>query len=229
MPGLVALSLMTTSDDARPTFLQRAFDHAATAQAHEGDASRIRLLEAARDEFSRIGVARTTLDDIAKLANLSRVTIYRKFRTKDELVDAVIFREFQSYLDDFGAQMSRGHSAADRLVIGFVSSIRTFATNPLIGYLLANEPAILVDSITEGGNMLAAISQFVAHQLRVERNAGNIADSIDVELTAEILVRLSASFLTAPSQLIDTTDEKHLETIARTYLVPMLGPAPDRH
>lgn len=217
---------MTTSDDTRPAFLQRAIDHAKAAQEHKDDVSRTRLLDAARDEFSRIGVARTNLEDVAKLANLSRVTIYRKFRTKDELVDAVIFREFQRYLDDFGAQVTQGRGAADRLVLGFVSSIRTFATNPLIAYLLANEPAILVDSITEGGNMLAVISQFVAHQLQIERDAGNIAEHIDVPLTAEILVRLSASFLTAPSQIVDTSDEEQLAMIARTYLVPMLGPAP---
>ena len=56
----------------------------------EHDATRRRvLLDAARACFLQFGYTKTSLDDIAKRANISRPLIYRKFKNKEALFGAV--------------------------------------------------------------------------------------------------------------------------------------------
>jgi hypothetical protein len=112
-------------------------------------------------------------------------------------------------------------------VLGFVSSLRAIRGNPLIGGLIAAEPDLLLPSmINDGGQTLAAVRQFVAGQLRREKRAGNVAKDLNPDLVAELMVRVSASFLTIPSHIIDLDDDEQLAAVARQFLVPMLGPPP---
>ncbi|MDY7227221.1 TetR/AcrR family transcriptional regulator [Hyalangium rubrum] len=50
---------------------------------------RVAILEAARDCFLQFGYAKTSLDDIAKRANISRPLIYRKFKNKEDIFSAL--------------------------------------------------------------------------------------------------------------------------------------------
>ena len=96
-------------------------------------------------------------------------------------------------------------------MLGFVSSLRAFRRNPLIGGLMAADPDALVPStIGDGGRTLAAVRAFVAGQLRREQDAGNVAGDVDVDVVAELMVRVCSSFLVIPSHIIDLDDEEQL-------------------
>ena len=56
-----------------------------------------RLLDAAPDQFCRMGIRRSTMEDVARRAGVSRITAYRRFATKDALVEQVVRREFRRY------------------------------------------------------------------------------------------------------------------------------------
>ena len=220
---------MESAPSARPpgpkSLLERAYVDAVGRSDEDDDATRTRLLDAAYDQFCRFGIQRSSMEEVARRAGLSRITVYRKFDTKDALVDQVILREFRRYFTDFLAEITRAETAADRVVLGFVSSLRAIRTNPLIGGLLATEPNLLAGAIGGGdGRMLATVRQFVAGQLRSEQRAGTVSPRLDTDLVAELMVRLSASFLTVPSLLVDLDDEDQLAAIARQFLVPMLEP-----
>jgi TetR/AcrR family transcriptional repressor of uid operon len=45
-----------------------------------------------------------------------------------------------------------------------------------------------------------------------------------VELVAELMVRVSSSFLLTPSHVIDLDDDEQVRAVARRFLVPMLDP-----
>jgi len=68
------------------------------------------------------------------------------------------------------------------------------------------------------------VQRFVAGQLRREQQAGNISGEVDVELVAEVMTRLSSSFLVTPSHVVDLDDDEQLRAVARRFLVPMLEP-----
>jgi TetR/AcrR family transcriptional regulator, repressor for uid operon len=110
-----------------------------------------------------------------------------------------------------------------------VSSLRSIRGNPLIASLMASEPGSVISSmVNDGGGTLAAVSGFVAGQLRREQTAGNVPADLDVDLVAELMVRISASFLLTPSRLVDIDDDQQLADVARRFLVPLLR-LPDQH
>ncbi|XVQ16131.1 TetR/AcrR family transcriptional regulator [Spirillospora sp. CA-255316] len=206
------------------SLLERAYTDA-VERVDDVDETRLRVLDAAYEQFCRMGIQRSTMEDVAKRAGVSRITVYRRFATKDALVEHVVRREFRRYFDRFLIDIEQAETAADRVVMGFVSSLRAIRGNPLIGGLIATEPDLLVSSmISDGGRTLATVREFVAGQLRQEQRAGNVSSDLDTDFVAEMMVRVSASFLAIPSHLIDLDDDEQLAAVARRFLVPMLEP-----
>ncbi|MCP9951752.1 TetR/AcrR family transcriptional regulator [Actinomadura madurae] len=204
------------------SLLERAYVDA-VEQVADLDEARSRVLDAAYDQFSRLGIQRSTMEDVARRAGVSRITVYRRFATKDALVEQVIRREFRRYFDRFLIDIEQAETAADRVVLGFVSSMRAIRSNTLIGGLMATEPdTVLPTMINDEGRTLATVRRFVAGQLRREQRAGTVPDDLDVDFVAEMMVRVSASFLAIPSELVDLDDDEQVAEVARRFLVPML-------
>lgn len=216
------------------SLLERAFSDALADSAESsaersgepsGDADDVaaRLLDAAYEQFCRMGIRRTTMEDVARRAGVSRITAYRRFATKDTLVEQVIRREFRRYFDQYLVDIKQARTVADRVELGFVTSLQAIRRNPLIGGLIVAEPDLLIPSmISDGGRTMATVQRFLAGQLRREQHAGNLSDAVDVELVAEVMTRLSTSFLITPSHVVDLDDENQLRMIARRFLVPLL-------
>ncbi|MER7274875.1 helix-turn-helix domain-containing protein [Dactylosporangium sp. NPDC000244] len=205
-----------------PSLLERAFTDA-LGRADDSDEVARQLLDAAYDQFCRMGIRRSTMEDVARRAGVSRITAYRRFASKDALVEQVVRREFRRYFDRFLVDIKQAATVADRVVLGFVSSLQAIRGNPLIGGLMAGEPDTLIPSmIGDGGGTLATVQRFVAGQLRREQRAGHLSGDVDVEVVAELMTRLSCSFLVTPSHVIDLDDAEQLRALARRFLVPML-------
>lgn len=203
------------------SLLQKAL--AGAIDGPEPDGPNGAILDAALALFCRQGIQRTTMEDVARRAGLSRITVYRRVTSKEALVEQVVLREFRRYFDQFLLDIARAPTVADRVVAGFVSSLRAIRSNPLIGGLMREEPELLAPSVLgEGGNTLHVVARFVADRLRREQSAGNVARSADVDVVAELMVRISTSFLLTPSDHIDLDDDDQLADVARRFLVPML-------
>src|SRR5262245_60945338 len=158
------------------------------------DGTSSRILDAARELFCQISIPRTTMEDVARRAGVSRITVYRRFATKSVLVDHVVRREIRRYFDQFLVDIEQAETAADRVVLGFVSSLRAIRRNPLIGGLMAVDPNALVPTtIGDGGRTLATVRAFVAGPLRREQDAGNVSPAVNVDVVAEIMVRVCSS------------------------------------
>lgn len=187
------------------------------------DETRERILDAAYELFCTRGIRYSSMDEVAKRAKAARITVYRKFETKDALVDQVMLREFQRYFDRFSAEVQGCETVAERVEVAFISSLRAFGENPLLVNLLEGERDSVVGSlIGQDGQMIATVRRFVAGRLAAEQRAGELHPGLDVDLLAEMLVRICASYLTIPTDLVDLSDEAALRGIARQFLVPML-------
>lgn len=205
-----------------PSLLMQALTDS-VARIDEAEEFSTRILDAAAELFGRLGIQRVTMDEVARTAGVARVTIYRRFATKDVLVEQVVRREFRRYFDQFLRDIKTGDTVADRVVVGFVSSLRAFRGNSLIGRLLASEPDLLVPSLVgDEGRTLGTVSEFIAGQLRRERAAGNVDASLDVDLVAEMMVRISTSFLVTPTSRVDLDDDRQVASLARQFIVPMI-------
>ena len=191
------------------------------------DATSERILDAAREQLTLIGVRRTTMDDVARRASVSRITVYRRFPTKDDLVRAVFLREAQTLFDTVDEAVSHLPRAADQLVEGFVAILTAGRRHPLLSGLLEVEPESVLPYFTLGGGPILALARgYLAGQVRRGQHSGQLRD-IDPEAIAELAVRLTVSFILTPDSCFPLEDEDDLRTFARRYLVPAVvaGPA----
>ena len=56
-----------------------------------------RILDAAAELFIHFGYDKTTVSDIASEAGISKAAIYLHFKSKDDLLEALILRETEAY------------------------------------------------------------------------------------------------------------------------------------
>lgn len=184
-----------------------------------------RILVGASEQFRRFGVQRSTMEDVAKRSGVSRITVYRRFATKELLVERTVQHEFRNFFDQFVDALAGATSLEERVELGFATSLRVVRSNPLINALFVADNDMLLSSVVgDDGNTLATVARFLAGQLRLEQEAGNVDRTIDPDLVAEVMVRVCTSFLLIPSHLVDLDDEEQLRSVARTILVPMLRP-----
>src|SRR3954451_23692641 len=102
-----------------------------------------RVIDAALRCFARWGVAKTTLDDVAREAGCSRATVYRFFPGgKDALVGTVACAEVAAFVDAIRRRLdaARNGSLEDLLVAGMAEAGRQFSTHAALQFLLAHEP-----------------------------------------------------------------------------------------
>jgi TetR/AcrR family transcriptional regulator, transcriptional repressor of aconitase len=74
------------------------------------------ILEAALGCFLQFGYAKTSLDDIAQRANLSRTLIYRKFKNKDDIFSALLDFMFEERYPKVEQVLSGSSSKRDKLI-----------------------------------------------------------------------------------------------------------------
>jgi TetR/AcrR family transcriptional repressor of uid operon len=57
-----------------------------------------RILDAAVGEAAAVGLQRITVEDVVRRAGVSRMTVYRRYPRRDDLVEALVRRETQRFL-----------------------------------------------------------------------------------------------------------------------------------
>src|ERR1051326_4338711 len=65
-----------------------------------------RILDAALELVLRWGYRKTTLDDIAKQAGVTKGTLYQHWKTREALFEALLQREYHSFMVDFREQIA---------------------------------------------------------------------------------------------------------------------------
>lgn len=66
----------------------------------DAEATKIRILDAAEDEFARYGIAGGRVDRIAENASANKAMIYRYFESKDRLFDEVFAQRVAAFSDN---------------------------------------------------------------------------------------------------------------------------------
>ena len=61
------------------------------------------IIDAAEEVFSRVGFKNTRMEDVAKLADITKVTLYSYFQSKENLYMAVTFRALQALAASYDA------------------------------------------------------------------------------------------------------------------------------
>lgn len=149
------------------------------------DPRRRRLLDAALGMFLRFGFRKTSMDDVARAADLSRQGLYLHFSTKEELFRAALEHALQTALEEASAHLKDASaSLEDRLVGAFDAWVGRY-----IGIMGADFAELNEVSGALGGGLLSEYEgHFLEAVTRTVRSSGLPAAYRAAGLTARQLV-----------------------------------------
>ena len=200
------------------TLLTRALE---AGPAEEGDAVSEKILDAALIEGESKGIERITMDAVAARAKVGRMTVYRRFGSKEELTAALARREATRGLIAIAAAVDLEDDIPTQVADGFVAALGVAAAHPLLKRAARFEPEVLLASFNDPDDPLFAMLRgFVAAQITAA--AGDQLRA-DPEEAAEILVRIGLSYLLIPGGVVDVTDEASARRLAETLIAPILS------
>ncbi len=196
---------------------------AAEPPAAESDPTAAAIVAAALRQFELFGVARSTMDDIARRAKVARITLYRHFPGREALVEAVMLHEMRRFLADLDAAVQQ-HDVDDRVAEGFVFVLDAIRNHRLLQRVLESEPeTILAPLLVDGAPLAEAARAFLAARLIRDHDDGRPAEEMLV--VADVMFRLMLSFMLNPRAPLDLEDPEVARAFARRYIVPiMAGP-----
>jgi AcrR family transcriptional regulator len=119
-----------------------------------------RILDASLATMADHGIARLSLEDVARRAKLSRQTVYRYFPSKKDLLDATVLREERVFITNMVAAAERHRELEPALRAAIEAAMRTGQAHALLNRLLATEPNAIVALVTtDRGPVLSAARQ----------------------------------------------------------------------
>jgi AcrR family transcriptional regulator len=200
--------------------LSAATDARPAGTGTERDPLERRVLAAAARCVARWGVAKTTLDDVAREAGCSRATIYRAVPGgKDALVAALVAAEVDRFFATVGRRLDAAADLEDLLVGGLTEAARFVAGHDALQYLLLHEPEVVLPTVafSRMDRVFAQVATFAAPWLRPwlgDRSAE----------AAEWVTRLACSYLLSPAPDVDLREEEDARRLVRDFLLPGLLP-----
>lgn len=178
-----------------------------------------RMVDAALRCVERWGLAKTTLDDIAREAGVSRATVYRVFPGgKDRLVETVLQHEVGRLFHETEAEAQRAENLEDLVCVGITVAMRTLTGHAALRSLLEHEPEAVLPLFAF--HRLAPLLAEVAELGRP--HLGRFLPDDAVRPAAELLARVVLSYSFNPSPAVDPGDDDSIRRLVRTYLLPAL-------
>jgi AcrR family transcriptional regulator len=178
-----------------------------------------RLVVATLTCIGRWGLAKTTIDDVARQAQCSRATVYRVFPGgKDTLVAAVARAEVARVGRAILRSIDDSNCLGDALTAALVEAAREILGHPSVDFLIRNEPETIVPWLAFQGKeeVLAYATTLAAPAL------GRFLSPPQSRRAAEWAARVLFAFGVCPVPGADLTDDASARALVTTFLLPGL-------
>lgn len=170
--------------------------------------------------FSRWGVSRTRMEDIAKEAGIARPALYRYYAGKDELVLAVMVRHMHERATQLHARVKLKGPAGPLLVEALRTGIVGGRDEAIPDVVLSEE--VLHDTakvVAESPAVFDAMSLYWRPYLEYAEQRGELRPDVDLDQAVRWLTFIVFHFLTVP-ETVPPLDE--LPIYLRTFVVNAL-------
>ncbi|MGV0714223.1 TetR/AcrR family transcriptional regulator [Mycolicibacterium sp. XJ662] len=177
------------------------------------------IISAAFKCFRTRGLAKTTIVDIARAAEVSRSTFYEYFRDKETIVEACAEAASQRFYRNMAKAIDRhgGSTLEGRLVRAavFVTQARQVVEPEL--YFDHEEVNLMMTK--NAATLLKECADFLAPYVMAARLTGEVRTDLDVASATEWFARMLFSLFTTPSPTIDMHDDDAVAEFVRAYVV----------
>lgn len=180
-----------------------------------GDATSERILDAALQEAAAVGLARITVEDVVRRAGVSRMTVYRRYPRRDDLVDALVHRETQRFLAAVSDAIERVENPNNGVAEAFTAAIRFAREHPVVRRVGTAEPA----AIGDWAELMDMGAAFIANYIHGDADG---QPGREVRWVADVFARLFFTYISSPPSDPDVSDDEELRQFAHQVLTPMV-------
>lgn len=193
------------------------------AGASTDDKRTAAVLAAARAVVVDLGIRRLTIDEVVRRSGVSRMTVYRRFAGRDEVVVAVIRRELEEAAATVTASVADADGAQERFCGAFAAAVEVVGRNELLTRLLELEPETLLPYLTTTGQPFVAgsIAFLRPYVSAVRAEAGAPDPDPRLDAIAETIGRVGLSLRLTPALTIDLDGDAAARAYAREVLLPL--------
>lgn len=155
------------------------------------------FLDAAVACFTRHGIGRTSVPDIARELGISRTTVYRQVGTVERAARLLLAREMHRFVSRLPAFLdgTTGPELVTRLMVGVLRFARE---DRVLDKVLTDEPELLGPYLTRELPQLIGQVSFIAVPLLERAMATGSIRRQDPNVLAEFLIRTTVSLMLAP-------------------------------
>jgi AcrR family transcriptional regulator len=195
-----------------------------TGAADRTEEARDRILATAVQQISDFGVRGFTVDELARRVGLSRVTIYRHFPSKSDVLEAALLRELSAFIVEIREVVAGFDRIEDKAVEGFVFTMQTVRAHAVFQRLLRTEPEMFLPLLTTHGSPVIEAGRQLIYDLGAEQAEHGVlqVDPRRLEVLSEMLARLILSLVLTPESVAPVGDEAELRAFAREYFTQII-------
>ncbi|MFN7147942.1 MAG: TetR/AcrR family transcriptional regulator [Microthrixaceae bacterium] len=205
---------------ARPVAIDVDDLFRAAMSAGAADETTTRILDAAGEVFVERGIRRSSVEMIAERSGVGRTTVYRRFENRQQIVQAVLGRECHRFFGSIMSATSGEQRLEEQVVEGLLMGLHAADTS-VLSDLLRTEPELLRLLTVDGEAVVATATMVLVAYF------GPVQDDADrrrVAAVAELLVRLSISWVLTPSTAMPLADDESSRRSLHVLLDPLLVP-----
>ena len=182
-----------------------------------GQSTHARVVDAALRCLASEGLRRTTVDDVAVEAGVSRATLYRAFPGgRETILMAVVDAETDRLFDAVAAAVAPAEGLGEALVAGLGCAARWLTTHAALERVIFDEPAVVLTHLE-----FEQLDRTLAHCSR--RLAPMLAPWLDADAAAragELAARVCVSYLLFPGDDVDLGSPGPLERLVERHVLP---------
>lgn len=178
--------------------------------------TRERILRATYDCVARWGLSKTTVEDAAREAGVSRATVYRYFPGgRDELIGSVVAWEHARFFTRLYEEVRDAGTLEEVMERGLVFAHRAIREHEVLQRVLQTEPEVLLPPLTvETRGAQQVIAEFLAPYLARQP----LAPGVTVGEAADFLARMVLSYISSPGRW-DLDDPAQVARLVRAELL----------
>jgi len=192
---------------------------AETEVADEFD-RREQILDAANECFTQLGIQRTSVQDVARMAKVSRGTIYRYFVDRDVLIEAAIEHGAQRFYREVAAAMEKKTTLAEKLGAMAETNAKILLEHRTRNRLMADDAELMRHVVSDGDSAVRRTTKFLEPYVRDAQKRGEVGAGINVTAASEWLARIIYSFSTVNQGLsFDMTKPKTVRDYVEKFAI----------
>lgn len=180
--------------------------------------ARDRIIAATLVSLARYGVAKTTLEDVAKEAGCARATVYRYFGGKQQLLLATVLHESERVLAAIDASARPGLALEDALVAMATTAAHELLEHDALQFVLAHEPELILPFVTfDGSDRFLAVTAAA-----LVPTFARFLPASDAHRGAAWCTRVFLAYLGPDNGPIDMTDAREVRALVHDFVAPAL-------